>query len=68
MVAHDDDEEDVAREEDEVVDKIHEEVGSTLVQDELLEACVGGGKAAVRLGQDGCSVPILCLFWTLFQI
>lgn len=40
------DEEDVAGEEDDVVEKIHEEIGDAEFEDRVLEVRVNGGEAA----------------------
>lgn len=40
------DEEDVAGEEDDVVEKIHEEIGDAEFEDRVLEPRVNGGEAA----------------------
>lgn len=49
------DEEDVTGEEDDVVEKIGEEVGDAVIENGVLEAGVLGGEAGGRVGEYGVS-------------
>lgn len=47
------DEQNVAGEEDDVVNEIHYEVGDAIIENQLLKRGVEASEAAIRVGEDG---------------